>query len=175
MAVLNKRALQVLCSGDKPLIRNAVDLDTQIQQNGIDLTIKRVQKLISRGEIDFDNSCRVLPDMKDIEKIPHYKNGKLGYLLSNNSYLVTFNEIIDIPMDLMGRACPRSSLMRCGGNMNTAVWDAGYEGQSQAWLTIDNEHGVWIYDNARIVQIVMEELNDAVHEGYNGIYQKEGL
>ena len=41
MTVMNKSSLERLCSGDKPLIRNAVDLGVQIQQNGIDITIKQ--------------------------------------------------------------------------------------------------------------------------------------
>ena len=97
------------------------------------------------------------------------------YFLPEGSYLITFNEIVNIEMNHMARACPRSSLMRCGATMNTAVWDAGYEGQSQALLTIHNPYGLWLHKDARIAQLVVEELNSAVNEGYQGIYQKEGL
>jgi dUTP pyrophosphatase len=174
MAVLGHEALKSLCFCDKPLIRNAIELKTQIQQNGIDLSLKTIETFVGRGVIDFDNNKRKLPPVVGVSKM-YDENDNLYYLLFPGSYLVTFNEIVNIPNYLMARACPRSSLMRCGATMNTAVWDAGYEGQSQAMLTVTNDDGVIVYSDARIAQIVFETLDDEVENGYNGIYQREGL
>jgi deoxycytidine triphosphate deaminase len=59
--------------------------------------------------------------------------------------------------------------------MNTAVWDAGYEGQSQALLTVHNEYGILLSENARVAQIVFERLNNGVRQGYSGVYHREGV
>lgn len=174
MTILTGETIKRMCQGDKPLIRNMVDLETQLQQNGIDLTLKKIERFSGRGTIDFDNSKRQLPPMHELPVI-HGNEGLHFYNLFPGSYLVTFNEIVNIPKALMARACPRSSLMRCGATMNTAVWDAGYEGQSQALITVHNNDGMWVTVNARIAQIIFEELDDYVENGYDGIYQGEGV
>ena len=174
MTVLTGETIKRMCQGDKPLIRNAVDLETQVQQNGCDLTLKKIESFYGRGIIDFDNSKRKLSHMSEVKSIDSDGISEL-YDLKQGSYLVTFNEIVDIPKTLMARACPRSSLMRCGATMNMAVWDAGYEGQSQALLTIYNPEGIWLTKDARIAQIVFEELDDYVENGYCGVYQGEGV
>ncbi len=175
MTVLTGETIRRLCQGDKPLIRNAVDLDTQIQPNGCDLTLKSIEVFGGSGIIDFDNKKRRLPPMTPKSII--YNDGDIPpyYRLLAGSYVVTFNEIVNIPNDIMGRACPRSSLMRCGVSMNTAIWDAGYEGQSQALINVMNPDGISITVSARIVQIVFEELDDYVEKGYTGVYQGEGV
>jgi dUTP pyrophosphatase len=174
MVVMTGEAIKNLCEAKKPLISNAIDLNTQIQQNGVDLTLKSIELFISSGVIDFDNTKRSLPDTMHI-KPRNIDDEGFKYFLSQGVYLVTFNEIVAIPNIYMARACPRSSLMRCGATMSTAVWDAGYEGQSQALLTVHNEKGIVLCENARIAQFVLEKLNSNVTNGYNGIYQREGL
>lgn len=34
-----------------------------------------------------------------------------------------------------------------------------------------NPHGVVFYENARLAQIVFEEMEESVEEGYSGVYQ----
>jgi dUTP pyrophosphatase len=169
MTILTGETIKLMCNGERPLIRNYINKDVQTQQNGFDLTIKKIERFEGSGLIDFDNSRRELPVMSNVQLW-----GKL-YDLSQGTYLITFNEIVTIPKTLMARACPRSSLMRCGATMNTAVWDAGYEGQSQALLTVHNECGIVLSENARVAQIVFERLNNGVRQGYSGVYHREGV
>ncbi|EAU39311.1 predicted protein [Aspergillus terreus NIH2624] len=65
---------------------------------------------------------------------------------------------------------PRSSLWRPGVGVTAGVVDAGYEGALGALIEVKNPHGVVLHRNAKLAQIVFEELGEAV-EGYNGIYQ----
>lgn len=161
MTVITGESIRRLCQCDRPVIKNEIDINVQIQQNGIDLTLKRIERLESCGTLDFDNSERKLPEMTEVKPGIDGSN-KLKYSLTPGAYVVTFNEIVAIPRYYMARACPRSSLMRCGATMSTAVWDAGFEGQSQALLIVENPYGLCLYENARIAQLVLEQLNNGV-------------
>jgi len=88
--------------------------------------------------------------------------------------MVTYNEIVHIPGNIMALGRPRSSLLRCGVNIGTAVWDAGYEGRSQSMLVVYNSLGFRLERNARITQLVFFELTGET-AAYNGIYQGENI
>jgi dUTP pyrophosphatase len=74
----------------------------------------------------------------------------------------------------MALARPRSSLLRCGVTVNTAVWDAGYSGRSQSLMVVYNSHGFRLQRNARLVQLVFLRLTEET-EGYHGAYQRENI
>ncbi|OQD89854.1 hypothetical protein PENANT_c002G00913 [Penicillium antarcticum] len=90
--------------------------------------------------------------------------------LHPGAYLVDFNETVQVPRDCMGSIFPRSLLWRSGVGITAGIVDAGYEGALGALIEVKNPHGVVLYQNAKLAQIVFEELSEAV-EGYNGIYQ----
>jgi dUTP pyrophosphatase len=90
------------------------------------------------------------------------------------TYIITYNEIVHLPKNIMALGRPRSSLLRCGVNVGTAVWDAGYEGRSQSLMVVYNPQGFRVQKNARITQLVFLELSGE-SEGYNGIYQGENI
>ncbi len=61
--------------------------------------------------------------------------------------------------------------MRNSCMLNTAVWDAGYEGRGEGLLQV--HHDIQIERGARIAQIVFAE---ASHDDvYDGSYQGENL
>lgn len=37
-----------------------------------------------------------------------------------------------------------------------------------------NPHGIRLYENARVAQIVFHEMGEGVGEGYRGVYQGAG-
>ncbi len=90
------------------------------------------------------------------------------------TYNITFNEVVHLPRDLMALATPRSSLLRCGVSVHTAVWDAGYSGRSQSLMVVYNPRGFRLERNARIVQLIFLPLASET-EGYQGIYQGENM
>ncbi|CAI7624869.1 unnamed protein product [Penicillium pancosmium] len=63
-----------------------------------------------------------------------------------------------------------SSLWRSGVSISAGVVDAGYEGAMGALMEVKNPHGLVLYQNAKLAQLVIEELNTTV-DGYSGIYQ----
>jgi len=63
-------------------------------------------------------------------------------------------------------------LLRMGCELNSALWDAGYEGRGVLLLKVN--HPVVIKKNARIGQMVFFKLSEKVDSGYTGTYQGEG-
>ncbi len=104
------------------LADNAVDIHSQLQVNGLELTVSTVATFEGPGRIGFSNDDRALPITKPIEW------GDDGWLfLKKGSYKITFNEIVSIPTDVCAIGLPRSSLLRMGVSVHTAVWDSGLQ------------------------------------------------
>jgi dUTP pyrophosphatase len=168
MTLLSSSELRKFMEAKPPLLENAVDIETQIQPNGLELTLKEVRTIEGAGAVDFDNSERKIPEAKTLE----FEND--GWIhLSEGIYRVIFNEIVNIPMNLAAIAKPRSSLIRCGTTLETAVWDAGYSGRSESMLVVYNPAGFRLKKNARIMQLLFYTLGTEVEKGYSGIYQNE--
>ena len=169
MAVLADSEIRRLIKQEPPLVEDYIDLEAQVQANGFELTLREVSVIQSAGRIAVDNSQRVVSDVSplvfdglgDIELIP-------------GTYLITYNEIDHIPKNLMALGRPRSSLLRCGVTIGTAVWDAGYEGRSQSLLVVYNTRGIRLQKNARIMQLIFLELTGE-SDGYDGVYQGENI
>ncbi|MPM54470.1 Deoxycytidine triphosphate deaminase [bioreactor metagenome] len=168
MTLLSSNELKKLIRANPPLLENAVDIETQIQPNGLELTLKEIKTIEGAGAVDFDNSERKVPDGKTLEF------GSDDWIhLQKGIYKVIFNEIVNIPMNLAAIAKPRSSLIRCGTTLETAVWDAGYRGRSESMLVVYNTAGFRLKKNARIMQLLFYTLNTEAEEGYSGVYQNE--
>ena len=88
---------------------------------------------------------------------------------------MTFNEVIEVPPDVMAIARPRSSLLRMGATMETAVWEPGYKGRSQSLLVVHNPNGIRLRKNARLMQLIFFRLEDDANKLYNGVYQGENI
>ncbi|MFC1992969.1 deoxyuridine 5'-triphosphate nucleotidohydrolase [Chloroflexota bacterium] len=168
-AVLSKQDIQQLMQQEPPLVEGCIDLDNQLQPNGMDLTLREIGLPQSSGQITVMNSQRLVPDLA-----PLVFDG-LGYIdLISGAYIITYNEIVHLPNDIMALARPRSSLLRCGVNVGTAVWDAGYHGRSQSLMVVYNPQGFRLQRNARILQLIFFKLTQET-EGYNGTYQGENI
>jgi dUTP pyrophosphatase len=168
MTLLSSTELRKLVQATPSLLENAVDIETQIQPNGLELTLKEVKTIEGPGAVDFDNSERKLPVGKTLEF------GNDGWIcLPEGIYKVLFNEVVNIPMNLAAIAKPRSSLIRCGATLETAVWDAGYRGRSESLLVVYNTAGFKLKKDARIMQLLFYTLDAEVEKGYSGMYQNE--
>ncbi len=167
--VLSKKDIEKLLKCRPPLVEGIVQPEEQLQPNGVDLSLREISMLQSAGKIGASNSQRVVSDLS-----PLVFDG-LGFIqLIPGIYSVTYNEIVNLPKNIMALATPRSSLLRCGVTINTAFWDAGYCGRSESLLVVYNPQGFRLQKNARIIQLVFFRLNNAT-EGYNGRYQGENI
>ncbi|ERH08683.1 MAG: deoxycytidine deaminase [halophilic archaeon J07HX64] len=137
--------------------------EAQVQPNGVDLTLSAVFEQVSPGRVRRDD--KTIGDRR--ERDP--EDGV--YRLDPGGYIVRYGEHICIPPDHVGFLYPRSSLLRNSCMLDTAVWDAGYEGRGEGLLEV--HHTVELERDARIAQLV---LAVAAHETeYDGSYQGENL
>jgi len=152
-----------------PLVVGMIDPEIQIQPSGIELTLHQVHTLEGRGSVDFNNTERKLPEGRPLE---FNENGWLD--LGPGCYRILYNEVVNIPLDLTAIARPRSSIIRCGANIHTAVWDPGYTGRSESLLVVHNPHGFRLKQDARLIQLLFLRIKP-VEKGYNGVYQHENI
>ncbi len=166
-AVLTQLAIRRLLRQKPPLVESWQDLEQQLQPSGFDLTVREVALPQSAGTIAVANSQRAVSGLS-----PLVFDG-LGFLnLVPGAYVITYNEVVHLPRNVMALATPRSSLLRCGVMVHTAVWDAGYSGRSQSLMVVFNPQGFRLQKNARVLQLVFFRLTGQT-EGYRGIYQGE--
>jgi dUTP pyrophosphatase len=164
--ILGKTELIRLVDG---LVEGTVDVREQLQANGFELTAGKIEAFAGPGQIGFSNEDRSLPETRPIEW------GDDGWLfLEKGSYKVIFNEVVSIPKDVCAIGLPRSSLLRMGVSVHTAVWDAGYRGRSEALLVVYNEAGFRIKKDARVLQLIFLRLESG-QEGYKGRYMGENI
>jgi len=168
-AILSKPDIYRLLQQEPPLVEGFINLEEQVQPNGIDLTLREIALPQSSGKVAVKDSQRLVPDLA-----PLVFDGLDFIDLMPGAYIITYNEIVHLPKNIMALATPRSSLLRCGVTVNTAVWDAGYSGRSRSLMVVYNPQGVRLQRNARIAQLVFLQLTQET-EGYHGAYQGENI
>jgi len=154
---------------ERQLITDFIDLEKQLQPSGFDLSLGEVQSYQGLGRVDFTNEERAIAQSMLLQPD---ENG--WYSLLPGCYAVIYNEVIRMPLHITALARARSTLIRNGVTVETAVWDPGYSGRSRSLLVVHNPHGIKLKKNARIVQLVFFKVGK-VEEGYYGMYNKERL
>ena len=168
--ILTREDILKMLEATPPLVENLCDIQQQVQPNGLDLTLKEIALFSSPGQLSSGSEGRVISGAS-----PLVFDGLGCVDLLPDCYLVTFNEIVNIPRNIMALAMPRSSLLRCGVSVHNAVWDAGYSGRSQALMVVYNPQGFRLHKDARLVQMVFFPLSSEVSEGYSGMFQGENI
>jgi dUTP pyrophosphatase len=168
--ILSREDILKMLKASPPLVDNLCDSQQQVQPNGIDLTLREIALLSSPGNLGSDNESRVISSTS-----PLVFDGLGRVDLLPGCYLVTYNEVVNLPRNVMALATPRSSLLRCGVSIHSAVWDAGYSGRSQSLMVVYNPQGFRLHKNARIIQMVFFRLSREVDRGYRGIFQGENI
>jgi dUTP pyrophosphatase len=144
------------------------DLEGRVQPNGVDLSLEAVWRLAGPGALGRSNDDRQLPARKPLDFDAD------GWLeLPMGSYGVRYAEWVALPSECGGLCFPRSSLLRMGVHVPTAVWDAGYAGRGEGLLEVLNPHGVRLQRGARIVQLVVFRLSTPAGRPYEGAYKHE--
>ncbi|WP_419181122.1 deoxyuridine 5'-triphosphate nucleotidohydrolase [Haloarcula litorea] len=137
--------------------------DDQIQPNGVDLTLGAVYEQTEPGRVGRDG--KRVGQRRELDA----EDGV--YALDRGGYVVEYADRVAIPENHVGFLYPRSSLLRNSCMLDTAVWDAGYEGRGEGLLEV--HHPVELERGARVAQLVVAE---AAHVGtYEGSYQGENL
>ncbi|MEF8901404.1 MAG: deoxyuridine 5'-triphosphate nucleotidohydrolase [Halovenus sp.] len=135
----------------------------QVQPNGVDLTLGSVYEQVEPGHVGRDG--------KAVGERREHTPEAGSYRLDPGGYVVEYGEVVQIPEGHVGFLYPRSSLLRNSCMLDTAVWDAGYEGRGEGLLEV--YHAVELERGARIAQLTLAE---AEHSGtYDGTYQAEHI
>ena len=152
--------------------------ESQVQPNGVDLTLGAVYEQVEPGHLG--RSGKTVGERRGVEPEPAEgvegggaddEDGVPAYRLEPGGYVAEYAERVGIPEGHVGFVFPRSSLMRNSSMLHTAVWDAGYEGRGEGLLEV--HHDLVVERGARFAQFV---LAAADHEGtYEGDYQGERL
>jgi dUTP pyrophosphatase len=139
-----------------------------LQPNGVDLSLDAVWRLLGPGSLGRSNADRHLPDREPLAfDADDWLDLPLGV------YGIRYAEWVALPADRGGLCFPRSSLLRMGLHVPTAVWDAGYAGRGEGLLYVSNPRGVRLQRGARIVQLVVFQMTQPAAAGYAGTYQNE--
>ena len=155
---------------NRGVVTDMVDPEVQVQMCGVDLTLRSVERFLTPGAVDYDNKEREVSKTEEIAF-----DGAGWVSLEAGCYLVTFNEAVSIPKTITALARPRSSLLRSGATVETALWDPGYRGRSQSLLVVYNPGGLRLKRNARLIQLAFYRLSSMAEKGYEGAYQNENL
>jgi len=137
--------------------------DSQVQPNGVDLTLETVFEQTEPGRIGREG--KHVGERRELDTVDG------TFQLDPGGYVVRYADTVRIPEGHVGFLYPRSSLLRNSCMLDTAVWDAGYEGRGEGLLEVFCE--IELERGARIAQLVLAE---AAHETrYDGTYQHENV
>jgi len=167
--LIEGEALRARLASDPPLVEGLVDAEMQIQMNGVDFTLREVARFDDEpGAVDFDNSERRTPETFALEP------DEAGWWrLAPGAYWIVYNEVVNIPADMYAMARTRSSLLRSGAHVGTALWDSGYSGRSGSALVVSNPAGLRLKRDARVIQLIFYGLDAPAAKTYAGRYQNE--
>ena len=161
-AALRRRLLDL-----PPLLSGLPDPEVQIQMNGVDLTLAAVGTFgRGPGRVDFDNTTRRIPDPQPVQP-----DASGLFRLAPGPWWIRYNEVVNIPPDVFAIGRTRSSLLRSGAQIGTALWDSGFRGRSGSLLTIHHPDGLELARNARVLQLVFFRLPGPADRTYEGAYQ----
>lgn len=172
-AVLSKEEIRDYSLSRKPPLVNpysAIDFEKQLQLVSFDLSTKDLETFVSAGEIGFDKKKVAETKPMNINKLIE-ENGP--QLLQEGVYKIKYNEEVCFPDNMCALVAAKSSTLRCGCQIETAVWDPGYNGIGEGLLTVGSNGLKIIQSNPRLAQMVFYWTKST--EKYKGSFQYEGL
>lgn len=139
--------------------------EVAVQPNGVDLSIGEVYELSGRSYISNE-------DYEKAEREALSTRNNEYFVNPSNAYVVVYGEKITIPENHIGLVLPRSRLMRCGLQVETAVWDSGYSGIGEGQLVVNQPAD--LDADLRVAQMVFIPTEE-LEEHYDGSHQGERL
>lgn len=112
---------------------------------------------------------RSLPEVDEVEAVDNV------FRLEPGVYKIRYAEVVRVPKDCIALAIPRSTLLRMGVTLYTAVWDPGYEGRGEGLLTVFNPYGVVIERGTQIAQLIYIRMDRETSKLYRGVYYRENM
>lgn len=150
----------------KEIIQNQIitnSIEQGLQQQGIDVRIKKVNKLSGSGVIPKEGKT-LLPVYEEMQVSVND-----SWYLQPGYYEVEFEEGCNVPNNATLHFKTRSSLVRCGALVHSGQFDAGFKTNNMgAFLQVLNP--ISIQKGARIAQAIVFTSNE-VSNLYDGQWQ----
>ena len=140
-----------------------------IQENGIDLRVGKIEAIKNDGKIiGCIDDEKFKPDYFPIPLVndSHYR------LLSHNYYFITVDRQIHIPKGYIQQYYLRSSFARCGLILTDAIGDSDFSGTLMVGVYNSSPMPIFVGKNERIIQAVTIKT-DGTDLSYNGDYQND--
>lgn len=146
------------------------------QPNSLDLRLDKICEIplaLDEGVVGIFDSTKLIPRPKEIEKEELY--GISGYVLQPKTSYIAFvkgnkeDGKMEIPKNIAQFYLPRSTLLRCGVSLDTALGDSGFVGHLQFLITNNSLNPFFISANERIATCISFEVkNGTLYDGdYN--------
>lgn len=142
--------------------------EDQLDCSGVKLHLDKVFRFIDNGGL-YRNTKK-LPNVVEVEP-----NNSGIYNLDPGAYKIRYREVVKVPENAIALAIPRSTLLRAGATIYTAVWDPGYEGRGEGLMTVFNPYGIEIEQGAQIAQLIFISLDRVTKFVYRGTYFRENV
>ena len=148
------------------LVERIVPADSgkQSQPAGYDVTINKIFAY-SKERYTLGLAKGINSDLVPVPLAGKY------FDLSEGAYFVELNEITTIPRDAIGILLPRSTLLRNGLDVRTALFDPGYSGQPKIMLVCHRPARIERF--ARVGQLIIIKSDREFPSQYSGRYQGE--
>jgi len=146
--------------------------DDTVQQNGVDL---KISSEIAMGTSRSNAECMDASSNEETKRFYEIVKSRNGYLIlsSLHHYLLSTQEYLELPNDLMGFCGLRSTFARLGFVSPLTIVDAGFKGT----LTIEAFYGgsasIKIPVGCRFLHVVFAKLTTQVDSPYRGYYQNQ--
>lgn len=145
------------------------DEEKAIQQQGIDLRVENIDGVTGMGVISTKGTT--LPDKASIAFYEHEDENGTYWRLDPGYYELIFMEGVNIPDDVAAYLKARSSVVRCGADVRSGQYDAGFHtNHAGGYLVVYQT--IKIYKGARIAQLICHK-SSKVTNTYNGQFQND--
>lgn len=137
-------------------VTDLVHFDTQRARTGLDLTVEAVFRVTGSGALDFGGSEFEPAGRDEIEPELAAPDDEYGWWeLGPGSYVVHYNEGVDLHGDQLGRIYPLSRLQQAGASHPAFVVQGGHDTLT-ALLTV-GRGGCDLKENCRVSRLLVSE------------------
>ncbi len=142
--------------------------EEELDCGGLKLHLDKVFIPMGIGKISKES--KTLPTYQEIQT-----NENNEYFLGPGAYKIRYKEFVKVPNNAIALALPRSTLLRMGATIYTAVWDPGYEGRGEGLMVVFNKDGIIIERGSQIAQLIFITLDKPTLFIYRGDYYRENI
>lgn len=141
------------------MVEDYVHLDTQINGNYFDLTVSEVSEIKGRGEVDFSDSERQIPETNPVKPRKKDPEDEYGWwMLPKGHYLAKTNEKLKVPKGHLAVLQPRLSLLKSGLDIPMRIVPEGEKKEIYFNIAVTTDNGFEIKENARLISTMFINL-----------------